>query len=196
MELRSTLFAALIVSLAACSEAADRPAPPAPPPPPPAAAAAPDPTPVASAAPEASAMRDQLLGLNKPQPAAQPVADADKSKPRPRRVFVADPAEDAPVEEVPSGPLSDGAFQSAIHAWRGLKACLTAQTTPPTDPSGAIKVAFTVAQSGEVVKSQVVECSNDTARTIAPCVEREARRIRFPAFAADEPITKEAKFVF
>jgi hypothetical protein len=111
-------------------------------------------------------------------------------------VFVADPAEDAPVEEVPSGPLSDGAFQSAIHAWRGLKACLTAQTTPPTDPSGAIKVAFTVAQSGEVVKSQVVECSNDTARTIAPCVEREARRIRFPAFAADEPITKEAKFVF
>jgi hypothetical protein len=194
MELRSTLFAALIVSLAACSEASDRPAP-APAAPPPVASA--EPAPVASAAPEASptndAMRDQLLGLDKPRPAAQPTGDADRARPRPRRVIVAD---DAPIEEVPSGPLSDGAFQSAIHAWRGLKACLTAQTTTPTDPSGAIKVAFTVAQSGEVVKSQVVECSNDTARTIAPCVEREARRIRFPAFAAEEPVTKEAKFVF
>ena len=34
------------------------------------------------------------------------------------------------------------------------------------------------------------------ARNLADCLEREARRVKFPTFTSAEAITKEAKFVF
>jgi hypothetical protein len=99
---------------------------------------------------------------------------------------------------VPEDPamLSDAQFQSALGNWRGVKTCLAQQATPQQDTSGALKIKFTISGQGAVVTSQVYDFSNDSARNLADCLEREARRVKFPTFTSAEAITKEAKFVF
>lgn len=103
--------------------------------------------------------------------------------------------EEAAVDTTPA--LSDGAFQSAITDWSGMKRCLASSAGRLDSSSGALRVKFVIRGDGQVVKSRVVETSNDVARAIAPCVEKRARRIRFPAFAqAADTVEKTAKFVF
>ena len=60
--------------------------------------------------------------------------------------------------------------------------------------SGAVRVSFKIAADGAVMRSKVV-APGAFARLIAPCVERRARHVRFPAFTGDEAVTREAKFL-
>lgn len=145
---------------------------------------------------ESAALAAALLGTNRKAPEPDP-APTPKVRRR-RRARAAAQAETEEVLDEPAEPgsLSDGAFQSAITDWSGMKRCLagSARLGPAT---GALQVRFTIRGDGQVVKSAVVDASNDTARAIAPCVVRRARRIRFPAFAAaSDEVEKTAKFVF
>lgn len=163
---------------------------------------APAPTPEADA--EAAALRAMLTGEGRETEEDEATEDeAERSTPdideRRRRRRRNRRADDELVEEAPAGPntLSDGAFQSAITDWSGMKRCLASSAGRLPTRNGALQVRFTIRGDGQVVKSSVVQTSNDVARAIAPCVERRARRIRFPAFAeAAEEVEKTAKFVF
>ncbi|MEO1335148.1 MAG: AgmX/PglI C-terminal domain-containing protein, partial [Myxococcota bacterium] len=99
------------------------------------------------------------------------------------------------VDEPDVSNLSDMAFQDTVNSWRGMRTCLARSTLRGTDRNGAMKVAFKIRGDGSVSNCEVVETSNSVAATIAPCVERSARRIKFPAFGGEE-VEKQAKFVF
>ncbi len=152
---------------------------------------------------ESDGLKAALLGLNKH---AAPAAEADpdarpavRSRARGRRAKKTTAEEAGSVmgfPEIPERPdLSDYQFQEAVNSWRGMRNCLARSTLRGTDRSGAMRVAFHIRGDGSVSKSEVVETSNTVAATIAPCVERAARRIRFPAFGGQE-VEKLAKFVF
>lgn len=146
---------------------------------------------------DAQLARDLLALGAGPAPTAAPAAAAAPApaKRKVRRMeFTAEP-ETADVPEDPA-MLSDAQFQSALGNWRGVKTCLAQQTNPQQDTSGALKIKFTISGQGAVVTSQVYDFSNDSARNLADCLEREARRVKFPTFTSAEAITKEAKFVF
>lgn len=147
---------------------------------------------------ESAALAAALLGTNRPEPEPEAAAPAPPAERRRRRRASAarSEAEEVLEEDTRPGALSDGAFQSAITDWSGMKRCLagTARLGPT---SGALQVRFTIRGDGQVVKSRVVEASNEAAKAIAPCVVRRARRLRFPAFAAaSNEVEKTAKFVF
>lgn len=125
----------------------------------------------------------------------------------------APPAEERPVQRVakrrPAAPLedepqaggyepnlSDSEFQAAIGTWRGVQSCLATNAARSDDASGALRLSFTIRADGAVVHSKVVDASNTIAEILAPCVERQAKRLRFPAFAEAGEVTKVAKFVF
>lgn len=130
-----------------------------------------------------------------PEPAPEEALPARRA-PRRRRTAPSEPAEPLP-EDVGPGQLSDGAFQSIINDWTGMKRCLASTTSRLGPSSGALRLAFTIRGDGQVVKSRVVETSNAAAKELAPCVERRARRLKFPAFAAaGDEVEKTAKFVF
>lgn len=154
-------------------------------------AALPSPTPEPKAEPVADeSMKNALLGLDKP-------AEEPKAAPkRARRVIQRVAQEEEATEEVDTS-LSDYQFQSAVGNWRGVKACLAQKAQQQKDdPTGALKVSFTISDHGEVVATKVYDFSNDLAKSLGDCVEREAKRVKFPAFTAAEPVVKEAKFVF
>jgi hypothetical protein len=147
------------------------------------------PAPVAQQ-PDDPALKDALLGLNKPV-----AEEVQKPKPMRRRA--------RHVEEIdePSGPeeptsLSDYDFQYTVGNWSGVKSCLATNAQRGEEIKGAIAVAFTVGGDGTVKESKVISTSNERAETIAPCVEKKARHIRFPTFAGNDRVTKTAKFVF
>jgi hypothetical protein len=157
------------------------------------AAVPPEAPPAAPAAePEdAEAMKNALLGaLEAPPQEAAP--------PQPRRVRrQALPS----VEEEPApGPtvLSDHAFQRAVGSWRGVKRCIQeTESSLKEEVTGAVKLAFTIAASGQVVDCQVVHKSADTPKQLAECVVARARdEVSFPAFDEPQQVVKEAKFVF
>lgn len=152
-----------------------------------------------SAAPtESDGLKAALLGLNQPAPEPDP-----RPSPRPKartmrakKATAEDTSEASFFPEIPERPdLSDYQFQEAVSSWRGMRNCLARSTLRGTDRSGAMRVAFHIRGDGSVSKCEVVETSNTVAATIAPCVERAARRIRFPAFGGQE-VEKLAKFVF
>lgn len=179
------LVAALM--LAACDS------PPAPQKPAPAVKPAPSPSPEPQAeAVVDEAMKNALLGVKEPEEAAkEPPKRVVHRRARPLE------SEEVASEEVDSS-LSDFQFQSAVGNWRGVKACLSAkaQQAKADDPTGALKVSFTISDHGDVVSTKVYDFSNEMAKSLADCVEREAKRVKFPAFTAAEPVVKEAKFVF
>lgn len=150
------------------------------------------------ASPEGDALEAALLGTDR-APEEANAEEAARPAPRRRRaVRRAAPVESEPLEkEAAPGQMSDGAFQSVVTDWRGVRSCLASEAGRLAPGSGAIRVSFTIRGDGQVVKSKVVEASNDVARAISPCVEQRARRIRFSAFAgATDQIEKTAKFVF
>lgn len=160
--------------------------------------------PASSAVSDAEALRAALLGMRPPEEEEDASAKAPKAAPpaerrSARRTASAsaerEAAEPGPEDAQPG--LSDGAFQSVITDWTGMKRCLATNAARLPTSSGALRVAFTIRGDGQVVESRVVETSNDVARLIAPCVEQRAKRIRFPAFAeAQDEVEKTAKFVF
>jgi hypothetical protein len=145
---------------------------------------------------DAQLARDLLALGAGPAPTAAP--DAAAAAPAKRKVRRMEFSAEPETAEVPEDPamLSDAQFQSALGNWRGVKTCLAQQATPQQDTSGALKIKFTISGQGAVVTSQVYDFSNDSARNLADCLEREARRVKFPTFTSAEAITKEAKFVF
>lgn len=154
----------------------------------------------AATEPEAEADADQaamaaaLLGTDRKE------APAETPRPRRanrrRRTPNPDYEDETLEEDTEPGSLSDGAFQSVITDWAGMKRCLAGKARLGPS-SGALQVRFVIRGDGQVVKSDVVGATNAAAKAIAPCVERRARRIRFPAFAAaTDEIEKTAKFVF
>lgn len=161
----------------------------------------PEPTPEEAAAKKAQVdaqLARDLLALGAgPAPTAAPAAAA-AAAPAKRKVRRMDFSSEPETADVPEDPamLSDAQFQSALGNWRGVKTCLAQQATPQQDTSGALKIKFTISGQGAVVTSQVYDFSNDSARNLADCLEREARRVKFPTFTSAEAITKEAKFVF
>lgn len=181
-----------------------------------AAAAAPaevDPTPAPAAAvsdqPAAgepdSELRAQLLGLNKKkaeeeaEAASQTEPEEEKAtqrRPR-RRAARAQPAGDDALAAmaVGGGGLSDSEFQGTVNGWRGIQGCIAQNAGHYDDRSGALQLSFEIAADGSVADCRVLDTSNAVAQAIAPCVERKARRLRFPTFAGDQT-TKVAKFVF
>ena len=166
-------------------------------------AAKPDPT--------ANALADTLLGRNRkkpvsvvrsgPRPQRQRPA---RTRPRPVDRRPADEPdepeesveEDVPVEEEIPGTLSDSRFHAVVHSWRGVKNCLKTTAIRGELKNGAVSVAFTIRPDGTVKTSKIQSTSNDTARQVAPCIRRQAAKIRFPAFSGGDPVNKEAKFVF
>lgn len=142
---------------------------------------------------ERNALADQLLGI---RPEKEQMATAAAPRPtrrRARRVDYADTFEEEDDLEV--GVLTDGAFQDAIQSWSGMRRCIAEATTRGNRSNGALRVAFRIRGDGAVASSKVIDTSNAMAQAIAPCVERSARRIQFPAYGGDT-IKKEAKFVF
>lgn len=149
-----------------------------------------EPDPVAEPAEDAEAVKNALLGLNQaPEPA---VAEAAPTPVRRRRPVY----EPLPEEELGPKKLSEGAFYSALDAWGGVKRCLAKNPTVKKDGSSAISVRFVVKKDGSVADSKIVGKSNEHAEAIAPCVETEARRVRFPDFEEEDSVQKDAKFVF
>ncbi|HJL40729.1 MAG TPA: hypothetical protein RMG48_05440 [Myxococcales bacterium LLY-WYZ-16_1] len=160
------------------------------------------------------ALREQLLGLNDEaeKGAAAEVESADRKDPeetRSRRRRKAErrrerrrAAAPGPVPALPGEPsrgrgLSDAAFNGALSDWRGVQACIATEGQGATGPrNGALRVRFTIAPNGRVRDAEVVDSSNAFARSLAPCVERRARRVEFPEFAGKGPARKIAKFVF
>ena len=190
------MFAACLLVLAVgCSR--EKPEPKAVPEPTtpiePPVAVAPTETASAAVAADDQSIKAALLGLDRKE-AAEPPPPPQRRR-RYRRVAArrAEP-ETTPME--PSKPkLSDYQFQEAVNNWRGMRTCLSGNTLRGTQRRGAMKVAFRIRGDGSVSNCEVVETSNTVAATIAPCVERAARRIRFPAFGGEE-VEKQAKFVF
>ena len=166
--------------------------------PPPVAARNPTPPPVAppvetaTVAENTDEMMKTLLGLNQPAEApVQPEVVARPSGRRPRPKYT--PPEE--VEEEPRG-LSEHAFYAALDTWGGVKRCIAKTPNVRKDGSSAISVRFVVNQDGSVAESKILEKSNKHAEAIAPCVEVEAKRVRFPEFEEPKPAQKDAKFVF
>jgi hypothetical protein len=187
----AAVFAALWISSGDGGEQKRESAPPKAP----AVTKAPEPPPVDQppAVVEDAALKDALLGMNKP-----PVAEPEEPPARPvrRRARPVEPIEDEPQEELDT-TLSDYEFQSTVGSWSGVKSCLATNSQRREERmTGAIQMAFTIQGDGNVVESKVVEVSNDDAASLAPCVEKQARHIRFPTFAGNEQVTKTAKFVF
>lgn len=211
-EARSFLFLAAVSLLGACeveAPSADPLAPAERPEPKLYAPGAPtaEPEPGAPSKPETTprsdgeALRAALLGSDKEPPSSETEPEPRRTRRPRRRVQTAETAETPegePLDEPAApGSLSDGAFQSVITDWSGMKRCLATATGRLGPGSGALEVAFTIRGDGQVVRSRVVETSNEVARAIAPCVERRAKRIRFPAFAATtDKVEKTAKFIF
>lgn len=140
-------------------------------------------------------LRAALTGGRRAAPPAE-TEEIPRAERRRRRRATSTPLEE---EEAASGPagLSDGAFQSAVTDWSGMKRCLASAAGRLPTQSGALRVRFTIRGDGRVVRSEVVDTTNEVAEAIAPCVERRARQIRFPSFAAaGDEIEKTAKFVF
>lgn len=168
----------------------EAPAPEEEAPPPEIVAPAPEPDP---------ALRDTLLGLNKPSESETVEEPEQEEAPRQivrrsrRRL---DPEPEEEIEGVALS-LTDYDFQATVGSWGGVKRCLATSSVRGEEPmSGALQVSFKISSDGGVLESKVTEVSNEDARSLVPCVERKARRIRFPAFAGNEAITKTAKFVF
>jgi hypothetical protein len=156
------------------------------------------PEPEAEPTADVEATRDVLLGLNKP--VEPPPVEAKKivqQRPK-RREIVEDEPEETNEELFGSGDgLSDAKFRSTIESWAGMRGCVRTSKQRAAESTGALKMSLTIATTGAVVDSRVFEESNDTARVVAKCVQRQVRSLKFPAFAASETrVTKEAKFVF
>lgn len=147
---------------------------------------------------EDTSIKAALLGLNRKDEVVEEPAEPEPPKRRVRRTprRATNAASNDAVAVAPIKPtLSDAQFQDAVNGWRGLRTCLTQSSLRGRDRSGALKMAFRIRGDGSVASSKVTEMSNAVARTIAPCVEQSARRIRFPAYGGDD-VDKEAKFVF
>ena len=156
-------------------------------------------------------LADTLLGRNKKKPTS--VVRTGR-KPAPQRVRLRRPRSDdpepdddaqepqetqeadVPVEEEIPGTLSDSRFHAVVHNWRGVKNCLKTTAIRGEMRNGAVSVEFSIRPDGTVKTCKIRNTSNDTARQVAPCIRRQAMKIRFPAFSGAEPIDKEAKFVF
>ncbi len=141
-------------------------------------------------------LRAALLGLGRKDEAAAEPEEPQPPKRRVQRRAVASTAgfsaEDEP--DVPRN-LTDDQFQDAVNAWRGMRACLARSKLRGSQRSGAMKVSFKIRSDGSVLNSEVVETTDGVAASIAPCVAKAAKRIRFPAFDGKD-VDKEAKFVF
>lgn len=173
-------------------------------------APAPPPQPVKQPEPEVvpeelDAARDTLLGLNKAKPEAEPVAVAETIEQKPRRKRVVREETTETVEDIyesresrgGGGGLSDAKFRETIESWRGMKSCVETSKTRAASTSGALRVSLKISGNGEVLKGRVFDESNDTAKKVGRCVEKQLASLKFPAFESDDPaITKEAKFVF
>ena len=149
---------------------------------------------------EASAIDGQedalKAALSGPSEQLEPEPEPTPRRRRRRRVVTEEPE---PEEPEGPGSLSDGKFQAVIADWVGMKRCLArnANRFRRGGASGALKLSLTIRGDGTVTKSEVVDASNSIARALAPCVERGAKRLRFPSFAGiSEHVEKTAKFVF
>jgi hypothetical protein len=142
---------------------------------------------------ESSEMAKTLLGLN-----AKPSALAAAPKPmkRPKSLRLAK-EEEVDMSSYPVEPhgLSDHQFQQAIDDWDGFRNCLAmaAYRNGRNAENGALKVQLEIEQSGAVVRSRVMESKSPE---LAECVASRSKKIRFPAFAGIDRVTKEAKFIF
>lgn len=92
--------------------------------------------------------------------------------------------------------LSDASFSRIVRDWRGVKTCVKSLTSRGMGGSGALRVNFRINFDGTVASSKVSDASNAIAQRVGNCVARQARNIRFPAYAGTEVVNKEAKFVF
>ena len=144
---------------------------------------------------ELEEMAAALLGTKDPAPEAAPEPEPAPVQRRRRKVvddFDYGDEDLSPIEET---GLSDSKFYRVVGSWRGMKRCL-ATTAVRGERQGAIKIKFEIAKDGSVTDSQIEDASNETAREISDCVNRQARKIRFPAFAGMDSVEKQAKFVF
>lgn len=160
--------------------------------------------------PEDDALKDKLLGIDRAADARlaarlaaraaraaaaarnrRPVADGSDAQARRR-----DPADDEGAALQASDGISDAEFHGAIERWRGVKSCLGEHKGRATGSRGALRLAMTITGSGDVVDSKVYDEGNEVARLIAPCVEKQARQIKFPSHESGKPVVREAKFVF
>jgi hypothetical protein len=148
------------------------------------------PAPVESAPVDVAMLETALLG--KQEEVVEPVVEAPKPR-RARRPVI----DDEPVDEEPVDlGLTDYDFQSTVGSWDGVKGCLATESERGEDRRrGALQVSFTIRADGAVLESKVIGASNEEAEELVPCVERKAKRIRFPAFAGTD-VTRTAKFVF
>ena len=160
---------------------------------------------------ELEQMAATLLGKNNKDPHAGAVVAAARgrgspsiTRAPPRRRSRPEPAEEVeepsddelePEPEI-AETLTDARFSRVVADWRGVKRCLSTTAIRGPQRNGALSISFKIGPDGAVQSSIVSDTSNDVARQIAPCVSRQAKKIRFPAYTNVEIVNKEAKFVF
>jgi hypothetical protein len=133
-----------------------------------------------------------------PMPEAGPELRTTRKAPVTKRVN--SPISVRPVDEIAarglSATLTDSSFSEVMNGWRGIKTCVKSITRRGFGGSGALKVAFKINADGTVKESNIANASNLIAERVGSCVTRQARKIKFPAYAGTEIVNKEAKFVF
>jgi hypothetical protein len=153
--------------------------------------------------PQPDEVKATLLGLNeKPTENAAGIFKPKARKRVMRRRAVAEDTAQSGEDENNDGfnrpqiGLSDADFHSTIERWRGMKSCLNTHKGRVDESRGALRISMKIMSSGEVAESNVFDESNEIAKLIAPCVEKQARQLKFPSFEGEPFAMKEAKFVF
>lgn len=147
----------------------------------------------------ADSLKAALLGLDKKARPAPQAAAPKAKRARPRSDADQEQGDDRSMtSSVRTLSLSDDEFHATIERWRGMKSCLnTHKTRAAEDASGgALRISLKISGEGEVVESRVFDESNELAKMVARCVEKQAKQLHFPRFEGEESVVKEAKFVF
>jgi hypothetical protein len=158
-----------------------------------------------AAAKEMDQARDTLLGLNKPvvKPEQEPVQERVAVTTKKKRVVREETSESVEDmypprrDELDDGGLSDQKFRETIESWRGMRNCVETSKVRTARTSGALRMSLKINGAGDVLGGRVFDESNDAARKVGRCVERQFASLKFPAFETRAPmVVKEAKFVF
>jgi TonB family protein len=85
-----------------------------------------------------------------------------------------------PSEQMGVGKLSVDKIQSTVRRRsRGLQGCYEVELKKDNSLSGLIKVRFTIAPSGRVSKSEVIQ-NTMGSKAVGSCITKQIRRWRFP----------------
>jgi hypothetical protein len=150
--------------------------------------------------------RDRVVAKKKADRLAREQAIAMKKKEKKRQAFekrLQNAARQLEVEDDasewearPEGGLSEAEFHTALVRWDGVKTCLLNHKKRNSDATGSLRLRLKIAGSGQVEECRVFHRNNELEKVIAPCVQQEAKTIKFPPFPGTGSIVRNAVFLF